>query len=368
VLFFRYGHATSQLLVASMVALPISLSAQTSPSPQAADWRRANDEVGAYKRGHIDVLKWEKANAVAEAKVAASPNEVTLSSAEAAVRLAWQVHRELASPLARIGTQNEQLVAQGRWTELDPSLQRRIPHMDEVLEVAIAGRKAWIEAVAARQILKHQRELLDAAQAAHELGQRMVTVGNWSKLQLAPVQLSASNARMNFLRAQHAAAQTQSKLVKAMGKMGVQDSFLVPDELPPVPAQSTAEADLQLRGNAIRMNLPATERLRNRALAKEAMNTYWAAHALAQESQGEVLKTRAFITEETVLHYNGMLKSVWDLLNEVRNQSQATVDAIGAQRDFWIAEADLQWVLQGGEPDNFVLLGGAGGESPSPAH
>jgi outer membrane protein TolC len=59
-----------------------------------------------------------------------------------------------------------------------------------------------------------------------------------------------------------------------------------------------------------------------------------------------------------VLHYNGMLKSVWDLLDEVRNQSQATVDAIGAQRDFWIAEADLQWVLQGGEPDSFVSAGG----------
>ncbi len=97
------------------------------------------------------------------------------------------------------------------------------------------------------------------------------------------------------------------------------------------------------------------------------MNVYWAAHALAQDSQGDILKTREFITEETVLHYNGMLKSVWDLLDEVRNQSQATVDAIGAQRDFWLAEADLQWVLQGGEPDSFVNLGGAGDEAPAAA-
>ena len=46
---------------------------------------------------------------------------------------------------------------------------------------------------------------------------------------------------------------------------------------------------------------------------------------------------------------------------------QATVDAIGAQRDFWLAEADLQWVLQGGEPDSFVSLGGAGGDAPTAA-
>jgi len=113
--------------------------------------------------------------------------------------------------------------------------------------------------------------------------------------------------------------------------------------------------------------LPDAESLRNRALSKSAMNVYWAAHALAQDSQGDILKTREFITEETVLHYNGMLKSVWDLLDEVRNQSQATVDAIGAQRDFWIAETDLQWVLQGGEPDSFVSLGGAGGDAPTAA-
>lgn len=28
----------------------------------AKDWREANDEVGQFKRGHIDVLKWEGQN------------------------------------------------------------------------------------------------------------------------------------------------------------------------------------------------------------------------------------------------------------------------------------------------------------------
>lgn len=359
--------ATSQLLVAGLLALPLALSAQTAGPSQEADWRRANDAVGALKRGHADVLKWEQANTGASTTPPGTTMGVAIPNAEAAVRMAWTVHRELTRPLSKLGPLNEKLIAEGRWTEIDPSLQRRVEDASEVLEVAATGRKVWVEAVAAQQVLKHQRDMMEAAQAALELGQRMVTVGNWSKLQLSQVQLAASTARMNLRRAQQAAAQAQSTLIKTMGQTGLQDGFSLPDQLPAIPAQAMTEADLQKRADAIRNQLPGAESLRNRALAKGAMKVYWAAHALAQDSQGDVLKTREFITEETVLHYNGMLKSVWDLLDEVRNQSQATVDAIGAQRDFWLAEADLQWVLQGGEPDSFVGLGGAGGDAPAAA-
>ena len=361
------NRACHHVLAASLLSIPFALAAQTTSPQQEADWRRANDAVGALKRGHADVLKWEQANTVASTTTPGGTTGMAIPTAEAAVRMAWAVHRDLARALARLGPRNEQLIAEGRWTELDPSLQRRVEDAGEVLEVAAAGRKAWIEAVAAQQVLKHQRDMLEASQAAYELGQRMVTVGNWSKLQLSPVQLAASNARMNLRRAQQAAAQAQANLVKTMGQTGLQDGFVLPDQLPAIPAQPMAAADLQKRGDAVRNQLPDAESLRNRALSKSAMNVYWAAHALAQDSQGDILKTREFITEETVLHYNGMLKSVWDLLDEVRNQSQATVDAIGAQRDFWLAEADLQWVLQGGEPDSFVNLGGAGGEAPAAA-
>ena len=140
-----------------------------------------------------------------------------------------------------------------------------------MLVMAAAGRKAWVEAVAAQQVLKHQRDMMEAAQAALELGQRMVTVGNWSKLQLSQVQLAASTARMNLRRAQQAAAQAQNKLVKTMGQTGLQDGFVLPDQLPAIPAQAMTEADLQKRADAIRNQLPGAESLRNRALARGAM-------------------------------------------------------------------------------------------------
>jgi hypothetical protein len=362
------SHRTSiQRLVAGILVVPLALSAQTASPPQESDWRRANEAVGALKRGHADVLKWEQANPDASTNRVDISSDVAIPTAEAAVRMAWRVHRDLSRTLSRLGPQNEQMIAAGRWMEIDPRIHRRVEDLDEVFEVAAAGRKAWIVAVAARQVLKHQRDMLDAAQAAHELGQRMVTVGNWSKLQLMPVQLTASNARMNLRRAQHAAALAQSNLVKTMGQTGLIEGFSLPDQLPAIPALPMGEAELLNRAGAIREQLPVAESLRNRALSKEAMNAYMAAHGLALDSQGDVLKTREFMSEETVLHYNGMLKSVWDLLEAARNQSQATVDAIGTQRDFWIAEIDLQWVLQGGEPARLVTLGGASGDAPAAA-
>ena len=59
---------------------------------------------------------------------------------------------------------------------------------------------------------------------------------------------------------------------------------------------------------------------------------------------------RQFISDETTLRYNGMLASVWDLLAEARASTQAVADAIDAQRDFWLAETDLQLALTGTSP------------------
>ena len=60
---------------------------------------------------------------------------------------------------------------------------------------------------------------------------------------------------------------------------------------------------------------------------------------------------RQFISDETTLRYNGMLASVWDMLAEARNSTQAVANAIEAQRDFWLeAETDLQLALTGTSP------------------
>ena len=83
---------------------------------------------------------------------------------------------------------------------------------------------------------------------------------------------------------------------------------------------------------------------------RAAWLTYRTALDLARQQQAEVVPLRQFIADETTLRYNGMLASVWDLLAEARNSTQAVANAIEAQRDFWLAETDLQLALTGTSP------------------
>lgn len=344
--------------------MPLVLSGQTVGQEQ--DWRSANDTVGKLKRGHMDVLKWEKENPsnTAALQTLAQP-AIKLMTAQDAVEQAWRAHIELQLPLAGLGASNVSLIASGRAAELDPSLQRRVDNVGEVLSVAVRARHAWLRAVAAHQALVPYRAAVDAAEAANALGQRMVSVGNWSKLKQTQIQLVQSAAQMNWVRAQYAANQAQANLLALLKLSGQYARVELPGSLPDVPAAPVPISEWQLHAAAIQAQLPQTDGLRNRANTQQALAAYQASHVLVQASR-EVAKVREFIYEETVLHYNGMLSSVWDLLDASRNQSQAAIDAIGAQRDFLIAESDLHWVLQGGEPDSFVALGG-GGEAAAPA-
>lgn len=359
-----------RLIAVHLLALPMVLWAQVAPTTQSTDWKRANDAVAEFPRGHADVLKWEGANTKTNANNAGNVNESQISALnlEQATRLAWAAHRELVGVQTRFGAANVALVEQGRWTEIDVSLQRRVKGADQLLEVAAQGRKVWLQAVAAQQILTHQRSMVDAAEAALELGQRMVAVGNWSALQLTQVQLAKSTAHMNWKRAQYAAAQAQGALLKSLRLTGMTKEVVLPDALPALVANTLTEADVAQRLSALQDHMPRAEGLRQQSVAHLAFEAYQASLTVVKDNQNEVLATRQFMVQETQLHYNGMLKSVWDLLAEVNNQSQASIDAINAQRDALMAETDLQWVLQGGSPASFVSLGGASNSAPAAGH
>ena len=84
-----------------------------------------------------------------------------------------------------------------------------------------------------------------------------------------------------------------------------------------------------------------------RSEAREAYHGYRTAYDLATHYRDEVVPLRKFINDELVLRYNGMLASVWDVLADTRSQVMSINSAIEAQRDFWLAEADLQTTLTG---------------------
>ncbi len=112
----------------------------------------------------------------------------------------------------------------------------------------------------------------------------------------------------------------------------------------------------------------SAERIRETAVnaqseVREAYSSYRTQHDLARHYREEIVPLRKKISDEMLLRYNGMLKSVFELLADSREQVMAVNGAIEAQRDFWIAEADLQMALIG-KPTSL----GAGSElTPMPA-
>jgi outer membrane protein, multidrug efflux system len=101
-----------------------------------------------------------------------------------------------------------------------------------------------------------------------------------------------------------------------------------------------------------------------RSEARESYHGYRTAYDLARHYRDEIVPLRKFINDELVLRYNGMLTSVWDLLADTRTQVLAVNTAINAQRDFWLAETDLQTTLTGTSPGALANMKSGPGAGP----
>ena len=350
------------LLMLSLVVGSWAAHAQEQQSA-IADWRKANETVGQYPRGHADVFRWEGQQNHNKAAPRVEVAEFALPSAADAVRAAWTIRPELSALLPQVGPQTAQHVAEGRWGEVDPGMQRWIHGMDELLNSAATTRKAWINAVAARQALKHKEDAVTAAEAAAELGRRMVSIGNWSRYQQAQVALGESSALIELKKTQLAASQAERLLLRSMRVDTVHDRVSLPDRLPEASASPVQEAEMHQRLATLQALLPRAEARMAKIKAEQAYAAYTSSIDVYRRYREDVLNQRDLISEETLLRYNGMLESVWGLLADVGARSQAVVAVINAQRDALIAETDLLWVLQGGTPQEFVSLVGVSGQA-----
>jgi outer membrane protein TolC len=85
-----------------------------------------------------------------------------------------------------------------------------------------------------------------------------------------------------------------------------------------------------------------------RSEARDAYRVYRSTYDIAGHYQREVLPLRKIISDETLLRYNAMLIDVFSLLAEARQRIAATITAIEARRDFWLATVDLKAAVAGG--------------------
>ncbi|HCY62200.1 MAG TPA: RND transporter [Oxalobacteraceae bacterium] len=100
--------------------------------------------------------------------------------------------------------------------------------------------------------------------------------------------------------------------------------------------------------------------VRARSEVRESWSAYRTTYDVARHYRDEIVPLRKKISDEVLLRYNGMLASVFELLADARAQIGSVNAAIEAQRDYWLAETDLQAAINGGGR-------GAGGSGGLPA-
>ncbi|OKO75248.1 TolC family protein [Bradyrhizobium sp. AS23.2] len=98
-----------------------------------------------------------------------------------------------------------------------------------------------------------------------------------------------------------------------------------------------------------------------RSEARDAYRTYRSAYDIASHYQREVLPLRKIIAEEMQLRFSAMQDDVFALLVEVRQRIASQRAAIDANRDFFLAQAELRNAVNGGGESGLTLVAQAAG-------
>jgi outer membrane protein TolC len=374
-------------------------------------WQDANRAVAQFPRGHVDLLRWEQKNMPASQDAPAHPDagQLTLALAQRLALLDEARWHKPGMSAQEAAVVRQQVAAVRRdvqklWVDAVASRQSAA-HSRDIWAVAQAASELgqrmaqvgnWSRA---RQIqeelpLWEARARLDKAQlqadrALYALWQRMgagktvqvlaqqlplhlpavlvVDVPVWALLDSAQVQIHGHGQVAHPLP-DVAALQTQALQAhlrwpledlharRLMAGLGLSDTDLQAAQktLDAQSAQAVPVWDPRaMRGghgleSALQARLQADRLARQvRADVQVALNAFQVARQNAQHTQTEVLGMHTELSQQSLLRYNGMLKSTWDLLASARTRIDSVDAALQAQRQAWLAHADLLAVLAG---------------------
>ncbi|HEX8403331.1 MAG TPA: TolC family protein [Duganella sp.] len=249
----------------------------------------------------------------------------------------------------------ERMRKAGNWSAMDVAREQAY-HAQTVADVS-AARKA---AVATREKLTRLMSL-GGAQTAYTLPEHLPELPAAPR-ELGDIEQVAVNERLDIQAARLDTAHTASTLglTKTTRFINVLDLGVVSNsegatntrgyelslEIPLFDWGSTRVA----RAEATYMqsvNLLAQAVVDARSEARESYADYRASYDLARHYRDQVVPLRKKLADETLLRYNGMLMSVFELLADAREQSAAVNGYIGALKDYWTAQANLEAALGG---------------------
>ncbi|MCD8515768.1 MAG: hypothetical protein LRY53_07435 [Burkholderiaceae bacterium] len=396
-------------MAASLLGAPTGVYAQT----QLSDWRAANDAVGRFLRGHIDIVRAENKSGATNSGVQSDrpANALTLEQAK---KRALQVRATDVFQPTGLSARERQ--------------RQAMAVTDLLLEVELA----WLAAVGSNQALRLQQNATEAANIASELASRMGTIGNWGADRVLAVQLDAKAQQLRLLDAQNAARQSLLALESTLMTSGIG----VADELPAIRGLG-ARVDLRAsvdelaaerlnrlpdyrasllamqrwqelagegaidqwnqyvndridavieRGDMTQLVIDSSKVLWNHNI-KEALharasiaeleastrNTIALAQAAVRNSHeqamllaNELVPLAMQAEEEAVYQYNGMFISTWNLLAQYRARVQVQMAAVNAQTLFLQTDAAFRAYMAGADyrpPSGLpgIELGASGG-------
>jgi outer membrane protein TolC len=108
----------------------------------------------------------------------------------------------------------------------------------ETLRVAAQARRAWYEAVAARETVVFLAQAEASARAADELSKRLTETGAANKLDRAREQVFHAETAAQLAAARQRAASAREALIRALGLAGPDLHFRLPDALPELPRRA----------------------------------------------------------------------------------------------------------------------------------
>ena len=232
----------------------------------------------------------------------------------------------------------------------------RVQAADELVAMLLDARRAWVYAVASRQSVRYLEDVLAAAEAGRDIVQSMREVGNSTELEFLRAQAVYADAVAHLTAAQVAAAVERERLVQAMGLWGEEaDRVQLPERLPDLPRTAVDSDGLEARAVAQRFDVRAGRLeglageagVNARADVRSAWLAYRGAYDLAEHAHQAIVPLAQRVSEEQLKLYNGMLIGVLDLIVDATERTNAVSAALDAERDFWLAEIELQRAMAG---------------------
>ena len=254
----------------------------------------------------------------------------------------------------------------------------RLQAADEIVALLFAARRAWVQAVAARESQRYHEDVAAAVEAGRDIMQGMRQVGNASELELLRAQTLYADAVANLTTAQLAAAVERERLVQTLGLWGADaERVQLPERLPDLPPAAIGPDGLEDRAVAQRFDVRAGRieglageaGVNARADVRTAWLMYRASYDLARHARDALVPLARRTSSEQLKLYNGMLIDVFGLVADATARINAVNAALEAQRNYWLAEVELQRAMSGvGIAAGTVQPSAQGGFRPGTAY